>query len=233
VVAKRQPSVKLKAWSAASYEHAAVNRVRRFATAKLEVSGRSAYGKECVNEASGVPSVLGPIDQFLLNMTNRVATSLQERSGLTMPMMLRQVATATIVATFLAIVSTALMRGPVYIAITLVFGGITIASFWKLLQRYSRDAEKDWSSDLARDYMVRAIGATEGQRRMREIGMFFSVIATLMCLFVIQIRPFDLVDLTMLALILSTMAHMYLCCAEPRPPGSRRREFKLAVQTSR
>ncbi|MGL4440094.1 MAG: hypothetical protein ACRCUE_12565 [Bosea sp. (in: a-proteobacteria)] len=177
--------------------------------------------------------MLGPIDQFLLNMTNRVATSLQEQSGLTMPMLLRQVATATIVATFLAIVATALMRGPVYIAITLIFGGITIASFWKLLQRYSRDAEKTWSSDLARDYMVRAIGATEGQRRMREIGMFFSVLATLMCLFVMQVRPFDLVDLTMLGLILSTMAHMYLCCAEPRPPGSHRREFKLATVPSR
>jgi hypothetical protein len=177
--------------------------------------------------------VLGPIDQFLLNLTNRITAPLQERSGLTIPMMLRQVATATIAATFLAIVATALMRGPVYIAITLIFGGITIASFWKLLRRYSRDAERDWSSDLARDYMVRAIGATEGQRKMREIGMFFSVLATLMCVWVMQIRPFDLVDLTMLALIFSTMAHMYLCCAEPRPPGSRRREMKLALQTAR
>lgn len=177
--------------------------------------------------------MLGPIDQFLLNMTNRLATYLQEQVGLTMPMMLRQVATATIAATFLAMVATALMRGPVYIAIMLIFGGITIASFWKLLQRYSRDAEKDWSSDLARDYMVRAIGATEGQRRMREIGMLFSVLATLMCLWVIQIRPFDLVDLTMFVLIASTMAHMYLCCAEPRPPGSRRRAFKLAMQPMR
>jgi hypothetical protein len=198
----------------------------------LEPAGPGHYGKGSLNDASGVSNVLAPIDQFLLNLTNRIATPLQERSGLTMPMMLRQVATATIVATFLAIVATALMRGPVYIAITLVFGGITIASFWKLLQRYSRDAEKDWSSDLARDYMVRAIGATEGQRRMREIGMFFSVLATLMCLWVIQVRPFDLVDLTMLALIFSTMAHMYLCCAEPRPPGSRRREVKLAMQPS-
>jgi hypothetical protein len=180
-----------------------------------------------------VSRVLGPIDQFFLNLTNRIVAPLQEQSGLTMPMMLRQVATATIVATFLAIVATAMMRGPVYIAITLVFGGITIASFWRLLQRYSRDAERDWSSDLARDYMVRAIGATEGQRRMREIGMLFSLIATVMCLWVIQVRPFDFVDLTMLALILSTMAHMYLCCAEPRPPGSRRRELTLAFQTGR
>ena len=177
--------------------------------------------------------MLGPLDQFFLNATNRIATALQERSGLTMPMILRQVATATIVATVLAIFATALMRNPISIAITLVFGGITISAFWKLLQRYSRDAEKDWSSDLARDYMVRAIGATEGQRGMREIGMIFSLIASAMCIAVIQFRPFDLVDLTMLALIITTMAHMYLCCAEPRPPGSRRRELRLALQPMR
>lgn len=177
--------------------------------------------------------VLGPLDQFFLNATNRIASSLQEKSGLTMPMILQQVATATIVATALAIFATLVMRNPVYVAITLVFGGITIAAFWKLLQRYSRDAQKDWNSDLARDYMVRAIGATEGQRGMREIGMIFSLIASAMCIAVIQFRPFDLVDLTMLALVATTMAHMYLCCAEPRPPGSRRRELKLAMQPTR
>ena len=177
--------------------------------------------------------MLAKIDQLFLDATNRLAAHLQEQSGLTMPMILRHVATATIVATALAIAATALMRSSVYIAVTLVFGAITIASFWRLLTRYTRDAEKDWNAELARDYMVRAIGATEGQRRMREVGTMFSLIAMVMCLYVVQLRPFDMVDLTMLALIASTMAHMYLCCAEPKPPGSRRREFKLALQTSR
>ena len=166
-------------------------------------------------------------------MTNRLAAALQEQAGLTMPMILRQVATATIIATALAIAATALMRQPVHVAITLLFGAITIASFWKLLARYSADSEKDWNSDLARDYMVRAIGATEGQRRMREIGTIFAFIGIGLCIFVAQFRPFDLVDLTMLALVISTMGHMYLCCAEPRPPGSGRREMKLAYAGSR
>lgn len=177
--------------------------------------------------------MLGKIDQGLLGVTNRLAAVLQERAGLTMPMILRQVATATIAATALAICATALMRQPVFMAITLLFGVITITSFWRLLVRYSADAEKDWSSDLARDYMVRAIGATEGQRQMREIGTAFAFIALGLCFWVAQFRPFDLVDLTMLALVVSTMGHMYLCCAEPRPPGSGRREMKLAFAGSR
>ncbi len=48
-----------------------------------------------------------------------------------------------------------------------------------------------------------------------------------------QFRALDLVDLTMIALIVSTMGHMYLSCAEPKPPGTRRREAKLALQGMR
>ena len=172
------------------------------------------------------------IDDLCLNAVNRVASRLQEQLNLTMPMILRQVATATIMATVLAIIATALMRTSVATVITLVFGVITIASFWRLLVRYAKDAEKDWNSDLARDYMVRAIGATEGQRGMRHVGLIFSVMALVLSISIIQFRPFDLVDLTMLFLIFSTMGHMYFSCAEPKPPGSQRREFKLAYQNT-
>ncbi len=174
--------------------------------------------------------MFGQIDDRCVAAANRCAGYLQEQMGLTMPMILRQVATATIAATGLAIIATGLMRGTFYMAITLVFGGITIASFWRLLKRYARDSEKDWNSDLARDYMVRAIGATEGQRGMREIGLVFAILSLVMMAMIAQWRPFDLVDLTMLALVISTMAHMYLSCAEPKPPGTRRRELKLAMQ---
>jgi hypothetical protein len=177
--------------------------------------------------------VLAKLDQTMLAATNRLATYLQEQSGFTMPMILRQIATATIVATALAIGATLVMRAPVFMLITMVFGGITIASFWRLLERYTRDSEKDWTSDLARDYMVRAIGATEGQRGMRELGMVFSLIAIALSVAVLQFRAYDLVDMTMLALVVSTMSHMYLCCAEPRPPGTGRRSFKLAMQGTR
>lgn len=177
--------------------------------------------------------MFGRLDQLCLAGVNRVAAHLQEQMGLTMPMILRQVATGTIMATLLAVIATALMRGPVYMAITLVFGGITITAFWRLLQRYSRDAEKDWNSDLARDYMVRAIGATEGQRGMREIGLLFALISLALSFSVAQVRPFDLVDLTMIALVFTTMGHMYLTCAEPKPPGTRRREMRLAVAGGR
>ena len=177
--------------------------------------------------------MIGAVDSFCLGASNRLAAFLQERCALTMPMILRQAATATILATTFAIIATALMRGPIYLVITLVFGAITIGAFWKLLTRYNRDADKDWTSDLARDYMVRAIGATEGQRRMREIGIILAVISLALTFMVVQMRPFDLVDLTMIALVACTMMHLYLSCAEPRPPGSGRRDMKTAFAGSR
>jgi hypothetical protein len=181
---------------------------------------------------AGVSPVFARIDDACLSMTNRFARRLQEDMGLTMPVILRQVATATIVATVLAVVAAALLRGPVIVAITLLFGVITVAAYGRLLKRYAHDAEKDWNSDLARDYMVRAIGAMEGQRSMREFGLLFALIGIGFSFAILQFRRLDMVDLTMLALILSTMGHMYLSCAEPRPPGSRRREFKLAMQNA-
>ncbi len=173
------------------------------------------------------------LDSSFVAGANRLAGHLQQDMGFTMPAILRQAATATIMATFLAVAATWLMRDFVFVAITLFFAVITVSAFWKLLMRYSRDAERDWTSDLARDYAVRAIGATEGQRRIREIGLAFSMVSLLLTFSIMQFRPLDLVDLTMIALIVSTMGHMYLSCAEPKPPGTRRREAKLALQGMR
>jgi hypothetical protein len=177
--------------------------------------------------------VFGSLDNSLVAGANRLAGRLQEDLGFTMPMILRQAATATIMATLLAIVATWLMRDFLYMALVVVFGGVTIAAFLKLLQRYARDAEKEWTSDLARDYAVRAIGAQEGQRRMREIGLVFAMVSLSLSVVIMQFRALDLVDLTMITLVVATMGHMYLSCAEPRPPGSRRREMKLALQGMR
>ncbi len=174
-------------------------------------------------------AVLAKLDESIRDAFNRFACRLQEGMGLTMPQILQQAATATILATALSIFAAAILRGPATVAVVLVFGGMTIASMWRLLLRYARDAERDWNSDLARDYMVRAIGATEGQRRIREIGLVFSLLSLALSVIVYSVRPFDIVDLTMIVLVLSTMAHMYLACAEPRPPGTRRREAKLAL----
>jgi hypothetical protein len=178
-------------------------------------------------------TVLVHVDALLVSAANRLGGYLQEQMGLTMPMILRQAATATIMATGLAVIATFLMRGPLYMVITLIFAAITISAFWRLLARYTRDAEKDWTSDLARDYMIRAIGAMEGQRRIREIGLIFAVISLMLSVSIAQFRSLDMVDLAMIALVVCTMGHMYLSCVEPKPPGTQRRSFKLALQGTR
>jgi hypothetical protein len=112
----------------------------------------------------------------------------------------------------------------------LIFGTVTIRALWPLLTRYQRDAERGWSASLARDYAVRAIGAQEGQRAMRHLGLGVAVL--IVALSSMRTRPTDIVDLLTMLLVASSIAHLYLACAEPKPPGTRRQELKLAFQGS-
>jgi hypothetical protein len=177
--------------------------------------------------------LFGRLDDICIASVNRLAGHLQQDMGYTMPAILRQAATGTIMATVLSIIAALMMRSPAILAIMVLFGLITIAAFVKLLQRYSRDAERDWTSDLARDYAVRAIGAMEGQRGMRCLGLGFSILSVALMLTAASYRAFDLVDISMVLLIAATMLHLYFSCAEPKPPGTRRREAKLAFAGGR
>ncbi len=179
--------------------------------------------------------MLARIDGFFLNLANRIAAYWQEQLGLTMPVILRHASMAMIVSTMFAIGATFLFREPFSSVLMLVLGGITVRALLRSLKRYARDAEKDWSSDLARDYMVRAIGATEGQRSMREISIILVALMLPMTIIMLQVRSQDIVDVAMLLLMVATLAHLYLICAEPRPPGTGRRQTfdKLAMQDMR
>lgn len=168
------------------------------------------------------------IDAYLVGLANRFASWLQEEHEQTMPGILSHAATATIACTAAAIVGMLVSRTPAVATIMLFFGSITIVAMLPLAQRYQRDAERGWSQGLARDYAIRAIGAQEAQRTMRVWGLFLvSVILTLSTL---KTRPTDAVDMIVLMLVASTISHLYLACAEPRPPGSRRDERRLAFQ---
>jgi hypothetical protein len=179
--------------------------------------------------------MLARIDAALLNIANRLATYWQEQLGLTMPIILRHATMAMMVSTLFAIAATFLFREPFAFIMMLVLGGVTIRALMRSMSRYARDAEKDWSSDMARDYMVRAIGATEGQRSLREISVILMLVMVPITIMMMRVRSQDIVDIAMLLLMVATLAHLYLICAEPRPPGTGRREThgKLAWQGSR
>jgi hypothetical protein len=169
-------------------------------------------------------------DAFLVARANATATWLQEEQGLTMPAILSHAAMATIVATGGAIVATFALRAPLIACVMLVLGSMTIVALWPLLMRYQRDSERGWSQGLARDYAVRAIGAQEGQRQMRYFGLALAMLVV----GITSIRSaVDLVDVLSLLLVASSVAHLYFACAEPKPPGTRRTETRLAFQVSR
>lgn len=175
--------------------------------------------------------MLASIDAYLVAQTNRLTAWLQEEQGQTMPGLLSHAAMATLVTTGGAIVAMLLLRSPLIAAIMLACGTVTIRAMLPLLKRYQRDAERGWSQSLARDYAVRAIGAQEGQRTMRNFALLIA--SMVLCLLSMKTRPADVVDLLTLMLVASSIAHLYLACAEPRPPGTRRQEYRrLAMQSA-
>lgn len=175
--------------------------------------------------------MLSQLDAYLVGQANRLASVLQEEHGQTMPGLLSHAAMATLVTTASAIVAMVLLRSPFIAVLMLICGSMTIRSLLPLLARYQRDAERGWSQSLARDYAVRAIGAQEGQRTMRHCGLGILFLVT--GLLSVQSRALDIVDLLTMLLVVSSVVHLYLACAEPKPPGTRRQEsHRLAMQNS-
>lgn len=175
--------------------------------------------------------MLWKLDAFLVEQTNRCATWLQEEHGMTMPSILSHIAMATVVSTGGSIIAMVMLRSPLVAALMIIFGTITIRALWPMVQRYQRDADRGWSHSMARDYAVRAIGAQEGQRTMRHLGIGLAM--AILALSAMRSRPADVVDLLTIVLVASSIAHLYFACAEPKPPGTRRQEHgKLAFQGS-
>ncbi len=175
--------------------------------------------------------MLSHLDAFLVTQTNRVASWLQEEHEHTMPGLLSHSASATIACTLAAIGAMLVMRSPLVAGIMLIFGTITVSALIPMIKRYQRDAERGWSQSMAREYAVRAIGAQEGQRSMRLGGL--ALASLIVAMMAVRARPMDAVDLLMVLLVASTIAQLYLTCAEPKPPGTRREDRRLAFQGSR
>ncbi len=177
-------------------------------------------------------SMLFQFDALLVTQSNRFAAWLQEEHEQSMPGILSHAATATIACTLAAIGGMLVMRTPMVAAIMLLFGSMTVVSLIPLVKRYQRDAERGWSQGLAREYAVRAIGAQEGQRSMRVFGL--ALVMFVFAISCMRSRPNDVVDLITLMLVFASVAHLYLACAEPKPPGTRRQEDRrLALQGAR
>jgi hypothetical protein len=177
--------------------------------------------------------MLSRIDNWLLDQFNRLAAWLQETRGLTMPVILQQACMSALVATVMTGVAMLILRGPLVGFMMLLLCGWSIQALSRALRRYLRDAGKDWNSDLARDYAARAIGATEGQRGIRELGILLSFMMLVVTIGAARLRPMDATDWMTALLWITTFAHLYLSCAEPKPPGSRRQQWQLALSTNR
>ncbi|WP_342359539.1 hypothetical protein [Terrarubrum flagellatum] len=175
--------------------------------------------------------MLNRIDDFLIGAAGRAAGWAEDRFEITLPALLRECLTAAMVAYF-GVVLKLLLSGS-FLSALIILATLPIAAptTLKQLRRYQTDAQKPWSSDLARSYMARAIGRRESMRTARGITFVLTIFVTALNATTIVSGRFEPSAYIFAAFWLVALAHEYLSAAEPLPPGQRRRQASLTLAT--
>lgn len=163
---------------------------------------------------------LARMDRHLIDAADAMVARLQE-GGRTVPALLRDVSQA-IVALLLLIPLADLMQGDYVMsalaAMVFLPEAIVRVGRWRT---YAKDAEREWSAELAARYLARALWWRSARRRERATYW------ALLC----AIAPATLVTgpepavLVLSAAAAAFVAEGYFCCALPRMPSRRRAEL--------
>lgn len=174
--------------------------------------------------------MLARLDAWLLALCAQVFTLLRDRFGINPPSLLRETLHAGTGALVIALVLFAMSRDYFSLIILALSLPFMIPTVRRLLRRYGADSQKDWSSELARDYMARALGRRESLGYFREI----SLVLTMGFLLGTLINGADFGShsgLAIGALWIAGIAHEYFAAAEPGGPGDRVKKTQLQFAT--
>ena len=174
--------------------------------------------------------MLAKLDAWLLALCSRVFTLVRDRFGINPPSLLRETLHAGTGALAIAFVLFAVSRDYVSLIILGLSLPFMIPTVRRLLRRYGADSQKDWSSELARDYMARALGRRESLGYFREI----SLVLTMGFFMGTSIKGADFSShsgLAIGALWFAGIAHEYFAAAEPGGPGDRVKKTQLQLAT--
>lgn len=148
---------------------------------------------------------------------------LHERYGLSPPLVLKETLSGGVIA-FGALLAALLVAGPMLMFACMALSvPFSLPSVLRLLRRYTRDAQKEWDSDLGRAYMALAIGRQESMRMVRLLYVALTVYLVMNTFGAIGLRGIMTVDILFLAMSVLTLVYEYFSAAEPKGPGDRRR----------
>lgn len=166
--------------------------------------------------------MLSRLDDYLIGTFDRLAAHLQEVRGVSMPILLREGISASIVTMASSVVAAYLLED---MSITLLFAGMFFIAMqfdvlnWRIV---NFDSKQEWSARLSEKYRAIAF-----MRRQKWQAFRILMIALLTMLLVIDLHAFLsttlqplYVSLTLLAA--SMVVRGYLECAMPREPNARR-----------
>ncbi len=160
------------------------------------------------------------IDSKLIVFFDGVAGYLQENMGLTMAIILREIAMGAVFANALLFFSFWKSGSYLYIAVYLPFASACIVEMIRDYKKHNANSGKEWTESVARKYLVAADvkrTAYGTQRCIIIVLASFIVAMTMM-------SNDGLMQLDNFAVLLTfgiIMAREYIGCAHPRPPGSR------------
>jgi hypothetical protein len=166
---------------------------------------------------------LHAIDNRLIVLFDAFAGYLQERVGLTMALILREISMGAIFANGFLIYTLSVTGDWMYLALYIPFAGSALQMFIRDYRKHMANTERDWTESLARKYLL------EADKKRTVYGMQRLVVFGLAAfqLGLILYRGgsiFEMENLSVMLLFIVFGMREYVTCAHPRPPGSRSRQ---------
>lgn len=169
------------------------------------------------------------LDQVFIGMAGRGLGLLHERFDFSPPAVLKETLMGGVIA-YAVLLIALMIDGPMLMlacmALSLPFA---VPSSLRLLKRYTRDAQKEWNSDLGRTYMAMAIGRQESMRMPRMLYVALTIFLCVNTFGALASRGISKVDVLLLLMTVLTLVYEYFSAAEPKSPGDRRRFAQLSL----
>lgn len=169
--------------------------------------------------------MLHTIDTRLILAFDAVAAYLQEKMGVTMALILREISMAMLAGFAFLFYTLAVSGDVVMIGLYLVFGMAGLTRLVADYRRHQADTQKDWTETLARKYLIQADLKRTAYAQQRFIVMALISVFGLGAAMKFG-RAIDTEMLSIFILFGLYVVREYATCAHPRPPASRNRQTR-------
>lgn len=176
--------------------------------------------------------MLHDLDCRLIAFFDAIAGYLQERVGLTMALILREISMAMMFAFAFYVYAFAMNGNWSYIAIYVPFAYFAAHTVVRDYRKHSANAERDWTESLARKYLIEA----DKKRTVYGFQRFVFILLFAWFIVIMKLTGNSVLEMENLSILIQFAVfgmREYVTCAHPRPPGSRQSQGSFSFGGAR